>query len=212
MSIVKPITVEPRDGYKIRLRYSDGVEGEVDLSDHVGKGVFRAWDDRAFFDGVKLDECGVVMWGEDISICPDALYIEITGKSVEEALDIIYGPVCAACEGEATDGENEISVVRPIAAEPRGGYKIRLRYSDGVEGEVDLSDRAGRGVFRAWDDRDFFESVRVGKYGSVSWGDEIDICPDALYIEITGKSVEEALDIIYGPLDSSLNSEESESP
>ena len=199
MSVVKPITVEPRGGYKIWLRYSDGAEGEVDLSHLTGKGMFRAWEDRAFFESVQLGDFGVVTWGEDIDMCPDALYIEITGKSVDEALDIIYGPVCAACDGEAPGGEIEISTVRPITAEPLGGYKIRLRYSDGVEGEVDLSDHVGKGVFRAWDDRAFFESVRVGECGSVSWGNEIDICPDALYMEITGKSVEEALEIIYGP-------------
>ncbi len=31
---------------------------------------------------------------------------------------------------------------------PRAGYRVWLRYGNGVEGEVDLSDLAGRGVFK----------------------------------------------------------------
>ena len=82
-------------------------------------------------------------------------------------------------------------LIRPTAVEAREGYRIWLHYSDGVTGEVDLSDLAGRGVFAAWLDRKFFESVRLIEGGAVAWGEEIDLCPDALYMEITGKSVAE---------------------
>ena len=34
---LRPVAVEPRDGYRIWLRYADGVEGEVDLSAVAGK-------------------------------------------------------------------------------------------------------------------------------------------------------------------------------
>ena len=44
-------------------------------------------------------------------------------------------------------------MIRPIAVEPRDGYCIWVRYSDGVAGEIDLSDMAGRSVFAAWNDR-----------------------------------------------------------
>lgn len=81
--------------------------------------------------------------------------------------------------------------LRPVAVEPRAGFCIWLRYADGVEGVVDLSDVAGKGVFAAWLDRDFFEDVRIGEWGEVAWGNEIDLCPDALYLEITGKSPED---------------------
>ena len=37
---------------------------------------------------------------------------------------------------------------RLVAAEARPEYRLRVRFSDGVEGEVDLSDVAGKGVFR----------------------------------------------------------------
>ena len=37
-----------------------------------------------------------------------------------------------------------------IAAEPRGDFKVWVRFENGVEGEADLSDLAGRGVFKRW--------------------------------------------------------------
>ena len=84
-------------------------------------------------------------------------------------------------------------MIRPIAVEPRDGYCIWVRYSDGIEGEIDLSDMAGRGVFAAWNDRAFFEIVRVADGGAIAWGDDLDICSDALYMELTGKPVDEVM-------------------
>ena len=71
------------------------------------------------------------------------------------------------------------------------GYRLWLRYADGVEGEVDLSDLAGRGVFAAWNERRFFENVRIDDSGALAWSDQLDLCPDALYLRLTGKTPEE---------------------
>lgn len=71
------------------------------------------------------------------------------------------------------------------------GYKLWLRYADGAEGEVDLSEFAGRGVFKLWDDYDRFEAVYIGEQGQIAWSDEIDLCPDALYLRLTSKRAEE---------------------
>ena len=62
---------------------------------------------------------------------------------------------------------------RPVAVEPRDGYRIWLRYADGVEGEVDLSAVAGKGVFAAWLKPGFFNRVHVSEWQSIAWGDEI---------------------------------------
>lgn len=82
--MIRVVEVKPCDNYRIWLRYEDGVEGEVDLSDLAGKGVFSAWLYRAFFETVKVDECGVVKWGDDIDLCPDALHLRLTGKQTED--------------------------------------------------------------------------------------------------------------------------------
>lgn len=82
-------------------------------------------------------------------------------------------------------------MIRPIEVKALPNFRIWLRYDDGTEGDVDLSDVAGRGVFKAWDDLAFFNSVQLGSHGAIEWGTAIDICPDAMYLRLTGKSPEE---------------------
>lgn len=92
-------------------------------------------------------------------------------------------------------------LLQPVAVAPRDRYRIWLRYADGVEGEVDLSDLAGKGVFTAWNDRRFFERVYISEGRSIAWSDEIELCPDALYMEITGKTPEEIMPGLRGATD-----------
>ena len=81
-------------------------------------------------------------------------------------------------------------MIRPVEVEPREGYRLWLRYADGASGDVDLSALAGRGVFAAWNDRSCFEDVHIAPAGGIAWGTELELCPDALYLQLTGTSVE----------------------
>lgn len=81
-------------------------------------------------------------------------------------------------------------MIRATDIEPRDGFRIWLRCADGEPGELDLSHRAGRRVFKAWESRTLFESVHLSSMGAVAWSDEIERCPDALYMQLTGKTVE----------------------
>lgn len=99
-----------------------------------------------------------------------------------------------------TDQANH-DLLQPVAVAPREGYRIWLRYADGVEGEVDLSDLAGKGVFTAWNDRGFFERVYISEWRSIAWNDEIELCSDALYLEITGKTPEDIMPGLCGAAD-----------
>ena len=98
--------------------------------------------------------------------------------------------------------ESTSNLNRPIEVAPREGYRVWLRYPNGVAGEVDLSDLAGRGVFQAWESRACFEAVRIAADGGIAWGEEIELCPDALYMRLTGKSVEE---VFPGVMSSSIS-------
>jgi hypothetical protein len=80
----KPVAVKPLESYRIWVEYSDGVEGVIDLSDLVGKGVFAVWKDYREFQKVHIGPSGEIAWGEEIDLCPDAIYLKITGKKPED--------------------------------------------------------------------------------------------------------------------------------
>ncbi len=86
-------------------------------------------------------------------------------------------------------------MIRATEIKPRDGYRIWLSYSDGTAGEINLSHLAGHGVFKAWNDRKCFEMVRITLHGAIAWGDDIELCPDALYMRLTGKSIAEMADV-----------------
>ncbi|MEI6222428.1 MAG: DUF2442 domain-containing protein [bacterium] len=71
--------VKPLPHYKLHLRFTDGTEGMVDLSNLVGIGVFTQWENEAFFNKVTIDqETHTICWPGGIDLCPDSLYQEIT--------------------------------------------------------------------------------------------------------------------------------------
>ena len=82
-------------------------------------------------------------------------------------------------------------LIKPLLAQARPNYQIYLEFSDGTKGEVDLSDLAGSGVFQVWNDYDFFKKVHIGQHREIKWDDDIELCTDALYLKLTGKSPEQ---------------------
>lgn len=68
-----------------------------------------------------------------------------------------------------------------------GQYRVELVFDDGVQGTVDLSALVGKGVFSLWGNPVAFQRVRIGPSGELVWDDQIDLCPDALYLKVTGK-------------------------
>lgn len=83
-----------------------------------------------------------------------------------------------------------------IEIKPRPNYRLWLKYSDGIEGEVDLSSNVGKGVFSLWNDVKNFEKVKIGKSGEISWSDEVDIDSTAMYLRITGKKPEDIFPLL----------------
>ena len=81
----RPSKIEPLPGYRIRVVYPDNVQGVIDLSSDVGRGVFTPLADEAFFRTVHLGKYGQIAWSEDLEICPDAAYDEIIAKTSTEA-------------------------------------------------------------------------------------------------------------------------------
>ena len=79
-----------------------------------------------------------------------------------------------------------------VAVEARPGFKVWVRFENGIEGEADLSDLAGRGVFARWTENpSAFAEVAVDpESGTLTWPGGLDVAPDRLYsdvIRITGE-------------------------
>lgn len=81
----------------------------------------------------------------------------------------------------------------PVEVKARSDYRLWIRYADGAEGEVDLSHLAGRGVFELWNDEQKWNDVRIAEDGAIQWTEKVELCPDATYLRLTGKSPEDIL-------------------
>jgi len=83
--IAKPVQVKALKQYSIWLKYEDGTEGEIDLSELIDKPVFGAWSSPAYFGKVYIDsETKAIAWDENIELCPDSLYLKIKGITFEQ--------------------------------------------------------------------------------------------------------------------------------
>ena len=82
-------------------------------------------------------------------------------------------------------------MIRIVEIKPLASYKLHIKYNDGVEGDIDLSDIAGKGVFERFNNTEFFNKVRISDFGAPTWGDDLDIDPINTYLTITGKTFEQ---------------------
>jgi len=81
--------VEALEDYRISTSFADGTRGVLDLSSLVGRGVFAAWEDYAEFRKVTVGETGELIWPSGLDLCPDALYLRLTGKKPEEEFPML---------------------------------------------------------------------------------------------------------------------------
>lgn len=82
--MIKVEQAAPSDGYIMWLRFNNGVEGLVDLSDLAGRGMMHPWDDPAIFEAITITESGAIEWPGGIDLCADSLYLRVTGKQPEQ--------------------------------------------------------------------------------------------------------------------------------
>jgi hypothetical protein len=81
----RPLSVEPKSEFRLQLVFPDGIEGIIDLSPDVGRGVFAPLADEAFFRTVHIGNHGQISWSEDIEICSDAAYEELASNHLSVA-------------------------------------------------------------------------------------------------------------------------------
>jgi hypothetical protein len=72
--VVGVIGVEPREGYELRLTFSDGSVGDIDLTEQLWGDVFEPLRDPAVFRRVEVDpELGTVVWSNGADLDPEGL-------------------------------------------------------------------------------------------------------------------------------------------
>jgi len=79
------VEVRPLGGYRVYLRFEDGVEGELDLGKTIKfTGIFAPLRDETEFAKIRIHpELGTVVWPNGADLDPDVLHSLITGKQVE---------------------------------------------------------------------------------------------------------------------------------
>jgi len=65
-----------------------------------------------------------------------------------------------------------------------------LRFSDGLEGELDLAPRFRGPMFEPLRDPDYFALVRLSDYGAPLWPNGLDLAPDALHDRLLAQQAE----------------------
>ena len=75
-------SVTSLDGLRLRVRFHDGLEGEVDMSTFVRSeraGVFAVLRDENLFRQARA-EMGAVTWPQGLDLAPDRMHAEISAK------------------------------------------------------------------------------------------------------------------------------------
>ena len=85
--------------------------------------------------------------------------------------------------------EKIIPYLKMATAQP--GYKLFVAFEDGVNGVIDLSKWKGKGVFRYWADEENFRKFEITPDKKIKQSDEIDMDPDAFYLQLIGKTFQE---------------------
>lgn len=83
--LVDIVGVTVLDDHKLRIRFQDGAEGDVDLDALVRwEGVFEPLRDAARFAEVRVNpELGTICWPNGADLDPDVLYSVVTGRPIE---------------------------------------------------------------------------------------------------------------------------------
>jgi hypothetical protein len=78
------VSVDHPGGYRLRLRFDDGAEGEVDLAHHLDfHGVFAPLKDLDYFSRVQVDpDGGTITWPNEANVDPVVLYSWVTGQPI----------------------------------------------------------------------------------------------------------------------------------
>jgi len=164
------LSIELREGCKIKIVFSDGVEGVADLSRMFKFPVMRKLEDPEFFKSVRLVNGRYLEWNDNIDMCWHTLYELITGTEWP------YDP----------EPSKDIILVKAEFLKPPDAF---IEFSDGTSGQVRLT----RFQSKCVDDRYHSppDKITITPWGSLFWsGRSYDI--EGIYFELAGITIDEA--------------------
>jgi len=78
-----------------------------------------------------------------------------------------------------------------VAVRYLGGHKLEITFSDGKKGVWDWSEKLAKakrgGIFEPLKDLNYFAQAELWE-GTIRWPNGADVCPEALYERVSGKS------------------------
>jgi len=80
------VEVRPLEGYRVFLRFDDGVQGEIDLEPLLSPfdGVFAPLREPARFREVFVDDGGTIAWRNGADLAPEILYSMTSGRPLAQ--------------------------------------------------------------------------------------------------------------------------------
>lgn len=87
-ALVRVQSVEPREGFKVAIRFTDGSSREVNLAPYLRGPIFEPIrNDPVLFGSMQVEE-GTIAWPNGADIDPDVLYYGLSpawAESIEMA-------------------------------------------------------------------------------------------------------------------------------
>ena len=83
--MVKVVSAEPIQGYKLRIQLSNGKRGLFDVSPYLDKGVFHELKEPSYFSRVKV-AFGGVMWPHEQDFSAGTIEYELKEESPNKSL------------------------------------------------------------------------------------------------------------------------------
>ncbi len=71
------------------------------------------------------------------------------------------------------------------------GYKLFVEFEDGIKGTIDLNKWNEKDVFSFWKDEKNFKSFQITADKKIKWNENIDMDPDAFYLQLIKKTFQE---------------------
>ena len=82
-------------------------------------------------------------------------------------------------------------MVRIEIAQPLTGYRLKVRFNDGLEGIYPVEPERRGGVFLKLLEAKTFNAVTINPdFGCVEWPGGIDLCPDTMHQALAGSVAE----------------------